>query len=224
MNEHDVLGACELFSNLGSDGLRLLAAEARARKLDAGESLFHHGQQANGFYVVASGVINVHRLGSDGRRQVLHLLGPGEAVGEVAVFEGRDFPASAEAQEDAVVVYLPRERFLSIARKNPDILLNMLAALSARLRRFVALVDDLSLKDVGARLAQYLLEAAGEGAEVALEVSKGMLASQLGTISETLSRTLRKLQQRGIIRVDGRSIALLNVPALELLCEEGRMG
>ena len=221
MTEGDVLASCELFSGLGEDGLRQLSRVSRIIALKTGEYLFHQGQNADGFYIVANGVINVHRVGGDGRRQILHLLGAGDAVGEVAVFEGSDFPASAVAEESARVLFLPRDSFLNAARRDPDLLLDMLAVLSKRLRRFVALVDDLSLKDVVSRLAQYLSDASEGGDRFTLEVSKTMLASQLRTIPETLSRTFRKLQMKGVLKVDGRNITLIDKEALDKYCDIG---
>jgi len=148
----------------------------------------------------------------DGREQILHMFGAGEICGEVPVFEGEAYPASAVAVDTLETLYVPRKDFLALGKRRPEILLEMLAVLSLRLRRFVHLIDDLSLKEVSARVAKYLLDlhARAETETVQLDSTKATLASRLGTIAETLSRTLRKMQQRKVIDVAGRQITIVD--------------
>jgi CRP/FNR family transcriptional regulator len=141
--------------------------------------------------------------------------------GEVAMFEGKTYPATAQAMADGRTLYLGRADFLEAARNRPELLLTMLGVLSRRLRRFVELIDDLSLKEVSTRLARRLCEmAAGKaGDTVALQATKATLAAQIGTIPETLSRTLARMQQRGVLRVTRKEIVIANRKALEALAE-----
>ncbi len=207
-----LLGLCDLFRSLPEPERAALASIALHRTYEAGEYLFMQEEPAQGFYVVVKGRIKVHRLSPDGREQVLHLFGRGELCGEVPVFAGTDYPASAAASGVLEALFLPRERFLAAARRQPQILLDMLAELSRRLRGFVTLIDDLSLKEVSARLAKYLLDLTAHtgAATVELDSSKAVLAARLGTIAETLSRTLKKMQQRKAIAVQGHRIRVLN--------------
>ncbi|MBW7863557.1 MAG: Crp/Fnr family transcriptional regulator [Candidatus Hydrogenedens sp.] len=212
---------CGLFGELGAEDLSAIAEVAGLRSYAAGEALFHDGTPAEGFHVVVDGLVKVFRVGGEGREQVLHLFGRGEPCGEVAMFQGGTFPASAMAMADSRTLYLARQDFLDAARQRPELLLNMLGLLSRRLRRFVDLIDDLSLKEVSARLALRLLELAGEpgpdGGAVSLEVSKATLAAQIGTVPETLSRTLARMQQRGILEVTGRAVLIKNLGALRAI-------
>jgi len=166
-------------------------------------------------------------VGGEGREQVLPLFGRGEPCGEVAVFHGGAYPATAQAMTAARTLYLSRTDFLDAARRRPELLLTMLGVLSLRLRRFVDLIDDLSLKEVSARLALRLLELAGEagagGGGVPLRVSKATLAAQIGTVPETLSRTLARMQQRGVILVEGRTVTVLDTKALRAVAEGGKV-
>jgi len=199
------------FAGLGETGVRALAEVGTVREYQAEEYLFQQDEIATGFHIVIEGAVNVHRFGPDGRQQVLHVFeGGGELCGEVPVFEGSTYPAAAVAVEISRTLYLPRDALLTVGREHPEVLLKMLATLSLRLRRFVGLIDDLSLKDVSARLAKHLLELADrEGASVIrLETTKSVLASRLGTIAETISRTFRKLQSSEIIDVQGREITI----------------
>ncbi len=218
----DVIRITPVFAGLAESGLRALAEVSSVREYDDGEYLFQQDEQATGFYILVDGVINVHRFGPDGRQQILHVFdGSGEPCGEVAVFEGGTYPAAAASTGITNTIYLPRDSFLQVARKNPEILLKMIATLSVRLRRFVVLIDDLSLKDVSARLAKHIQELLMQsgGSVVELTTTKTVLASKLGTIAETLSRTLRKMQSRKIIKVDGRKIAVLDEDALDDIAE-----
>jgi len=221
-----MLRASPGFNGLSDAGLQALAQVAVLREYDGGESLFRQEENAAGFFVMVSGVVTVFRAGTDGRQQILHVFeDPGEVCGEVPVFEGGTYPAAAEVSSVSRLLYLPRTEFLAITRRHPEILLEMLAVLSRRLRRFVGLIDDLSLKDVAARLAKYILVKDGEtgGDFVDLGMSKGMLASRLGTIAETISRTFRKMQQAGLVAVDGRIIHLLDRKRLAAVAD-GEVG
>ncbi len=212
---------CPLFAELDSTDLGVVAGLSSLHSYAAGEILFHGGTPAGGLHVVVEGLVKVCRYGTDGREQVLHLFGPGEPCGEVALFGGRTYPATAQAVNDTRTLCLDRNDFLEAARNRPEMLLNMLGVLSMRLRRFVDLIDDLSLKEVSTRLARRLFDmAAGkEGDTVALQVSKSTLAAQIGTVPETLSRTLTRMQQRGVLRVTGKEIVIANRKALEALAE-----
>ncbi len=207
-----MLRSCSLFDRLTPRELEDVARVSILRRYDNEEYLFVQDETAHGFYVVADGRLKVHRIGTDGREQILHMFGVGEICGEVPVFQGEAYPAAAAAVGATQALYVARRDFLALGRKRPEILLEMLAVLSLRLRRFVHLIDDLSLKEVSARLAKYLLDLHAHAGKTTVELdsTKATLASRLGTIAETLSRTLRKMQQRKVIDVEGRRITIMD--------------
>ena len=214
-----LLAESPVFHDLPEAHRTALARWVSLRIFAPGEYLFHQDSPAEGFYLILKGGVKIHRIGPDGREQVLHFLGVGEMVGEVPVFEAGDYPASADATGQVQALWIPAVGFHRAVRENPRILLGMLAVLSRRLRGFVALIDDLALKDVSARLAKYLMDrsARSQADVVELETTKAVLAARLGTIAETLSRTLRKMQQRGVIAVRGRSIWIVDHDRLAAL-------
>ncbi len=218
-----LLKASRNFNALDESQLRVLTAMAELRVYESGEALFRQGENAAGFFIVYDGAVAVFRTGMDGRRQILHVFEePGDVCGEVPVFEGTAYPAYGEALAETRALYLRRTDFLAAARRHPELLLAMLATLSRRLRLFVDLVDDLSLKDVTARLAKYLVGLSGSAIGAGtfdLPTSKALLADRLGTISETVSRALRKLQEQGLIAVDGRRISVTDPEGLAALAE-----
>jgi len=222
VDKRDILKRCPLFSGLSEPEIDQIAGIGIKKTYEKGEMIFSEGQEATGFFVNLSGQIKVYKLSADGREQILHIIHPTEAFAEAALFAGWTYPAFADALERSLILYVPKDRFLGLIRKNPQLSLNIIGGLSSWLRRFVDLVEEVSLKDVSARVSKYLLDSSirsgqkQEGGIVfELEVNKTQLASRLGTISETLSRAFRKLQNRKIIRVEGKRITILNKEALE---------
>jgi len=220
----DHIARVPLFEGLPPEQIEDLAMIVTDQTFGKGEAIFSEGEDADGFYVVITGRVKIFKLSPDGKEQILHFFGPGEPFGEVPVFTGQHFPASAEVMEESRVFFFPRKSFVDLIKKNPSLALNMLAVLSKRLRRFAALIDDLSLKEVPGRLAAYLLYLSDQdkGATVLeLAVTKAQLASLLGTIPETLSRILGKLSSQGLIETDGRRIRILDQEALRDRAESG---
>jgi CRP/FNR family transcriptional regulator len=217
----EVLRTTPLFANLPPEDLRRVAEIASPRRYEKKESIFREGERADGFYVVGEGRVKIFKLSESGKEQVLHLIGPGQSFAEATIFEGGTFPAHAEALEGCDLIFLPKRPFTDLLERNPRIALRMMASLSRWLKRMTDLVESISLRDVEARLVRYLneeLTARGtpirDGAALDLNVSKTVLASRLGTVPETFSRTLKKLQDEGKIRVKGKQIRILMADSL----------
>jgi CRP-like cAMP-binding protein len=213
-----------LFEGLPPGQIEDLAMIVTDQVFKKGETIFSEGEDGTGFYVVITGRVKIFKLSTEGKEQILHFFGPGEPFGEVPVFAGQQFPANAEAMEESRVFFFPRNSFVDLVRRNPSLALNMLAVLSKRLRRFAALIDDLSLKEVPGRLAAYLLYLSDQkkgSKDLELAITKAQLASLLGTIPETLSRILGKLGSQGFIETDGRRIRILDEEGLRDLAESG---
>jgi CRP-like cAMP-binding protein len=216
------LAGIPLFEGLPDDQVSDLASIAVEKPYARSATIFSEGEPGAGFYVVLTGRVKIFKLSPDGKEQILHIFGPGEPFGEVPVFEGRAFPAHAEALENSTALYFPRNAFVSLIKGNPSLALNMLAVLSRRLRTFTVLVDNLALKEVPGRLAAHLLylsQLKHGTDDLELDISKGQLASMLGTIPETLSRILARLTKHGYIESGSRHIRILDRPALEELAE-----
>jgi CRP/FNR family transcriptional regulator, dissimilatory nitrate respiration regulator len=207
-----------LFNGLPERQLDELAGIALEQRIERGQTLFHEGGEAAGFYLVTRGKIKIYKLSLEGKEQILHIFGRGEVFGEVPVFAGGRYPAHAEALEPGEVLFFSRGDFTALVRREPSLALNMLAMLSQRLRRFTHMIEDLSLKEVPGRLAAYFLvcsERSGGAKSFELDITKAQLASLLGTIPETLSRIFAKMSQQGIVTVDGPRITVLDRAAIE---------
>ena len=217
----DLLRKTPLFAALSDDDLRRVADLAVSRRFAKRETVFREGDRAEGFYVVASGKVKVFKLSGEGKEQVLHVLEAGQTFAEAVIFEGTGYPAHAEALADTELLFLPKRPFIDLLERHPKVAIRMLASLSRWLKRMTDLVESLSLKDVETRLVFYLSEElktqgtpASDGAEIEFPIGKNVLASRLGTVPETFSRTLKKLQDDGLIDVRGKRIRIASAKGL----------
>ncbi len=221
----EIIGSALIFQGLPKQQLEQINDVAVSRNCARGEMVFMEQDEGNGFYLVAEGMVKIFKVSPSGKEQILHVFGPGEPFGEVPVFSGKRFPANAETIRKSRLLFFPRTAFLNLITAHPSLALNMLAVLSMRLRQFTNQVENLSLKEVPARLAAYLLYLSTEQERddfVTLDISKGQLASLLGTIPETLSRILTRMNKQGLIETKDRTIRLMNREGLESLSIDGK--
>jgi len=222
--ETNLLKRCPLFAGLKDEDLKRVRAIAALRQVGKREILFSEGEEAKGFYVILSGKVKLYKISPEGKEQILHVVSAPDAFAEAALFLEGTYPAFAEPLSDCQLLYIPKRDFIQLIERNPQLSINMIVSLSHYLRRFASLIEELSLKEVSSRIAKYLLDLSmklsKEGKdpkEVELDLSKTQLASKLGTISETLSRTLAKMKAKKIIDVKKNKILILNREALEEL-------
>ena len=221
----EIISSIPLFSGLPDNQLKDIEQITVNKYFKKGDFIFHEGADGNGFYVVVDGMVKIFKISLEGKEQTLHIFGPGEPFGEVPVFSGQSFPANSEALVRSHLLFFPRIAIVELIAANPSLALNMLAVLSMRLRQFTVQIENLSLKEVPARLAGYLIYLAEEqkaGDSVTLNISKGQLASLLGTIPETLSRIFAKMNSQNLIKVKDRNISLLDLNGLQKLAEQGK--
>ncbi len=217
----ETLRRTPLFANLPPDDLARVAGIASLRWCAKKASVFREGDRADGFFIVAAGRVKVFKTSQEGKEQILHVLEAGQSFAEATIFEGGHFPASAEALAESELVFVPRRPFIDLLERTPRISLRMLGSMSKWLKRMTDLVESLALRDVETRLVFFISEelaARGvsptDGAVLELDIGKNVLASRLGTVPETFSRTLKKLQEEGKIRVRGRQIRVLSADRL----------
>lgn len=215
MNISSVIKSCHLFAGVTDEDLSLLIGVCRLQQHAKGDVLFGQGDKAAGFYLVASGKVKLYKLSPDGKERILHIVQPGGSFAEAAIFADGCYPAFAEPLSKAELIFFPKREFLDLLHNHSQIAINMIGGLSRFLRQFVSQIEDLTFKDVPSRLARYLLDLGGDESDVVqLPIAKSQLASNLGTVSETLSRTFRKLSDEAIISVKGKQIEILDVDRL----------
>lgn len=209
-----------LFAGSTDDDIAAILRICKVREYDRGEVLFDEGELAQGFYIVAVGRVKVYKLSPEGKERILHVVQPGGNFAEAAIFADGLYPASAEPLEKSTLIFFPKHDFLALLTAQGRIAINMIGGLSRFLRLFAGQIEELTFRDVPSRLARYLLDLSNErNGAVELPTSKSAIASRLGTVSETLSRTFRKLSDEGLIRVEGKTIVILDADRLSDLAD-----
>ena len=207
------------FEGIRAAGRRELEARAVVRRYPAGAVLFTQGTPARGLFVITEGRVRVLR-GARGRAHVVHVEGPGGTLGEVPLFDGGGYPATAIAQEDTrCIVYTPAAISAAMAA-DPTVAWAIARSLAGRVRNLVERLDRLAVQGVTTRLAAYLLELPVSNGSIGLGQTQQELAEDLGTVREVVARSLRSLKRRGLLASAGRGrFRIINRKALELLAE-----
>jgi len=205
---------CPLFEGVAEGDLQAIAAITLVKSVGKGDYLFHEGAPAHGFYIVHTGAVKMHRVSFAGKEQVLHVYRAGETFGEEALISELGYVADASALDNCQVLMVQKPEFLALLKRQSQLALCMLRSMSQQLSQLVELLDDLTLKDVKTRLANWLLQhcpdpRSDEPCRIELPMTKRVLAAELGTVSETFSRTIAKLRKLRLIKVEGNTFTLL---------------
>lgn len=222
VNPKETLTRVALFSGLSEDEISFLAQRTVPRRFAAGETVFAEGEPCAGLYVVASGHVRIFKSSAGGREHVLSIEGPGSSVAELPVFDGGNYPASVTAVDDATLLFLSKQDFQSLCLAHPQVSLKVLRVVGARLRRLIGIIEELSFTTVRHRLAAFLVRLAKSsgkpltnGVEITLPANNQELASQIGTVRELVSRNLSRFQAEGMLKIEGRSVIVTDLKALE---------
>ncbi len=213
-----ILGQSFIFSSLNDDELGELADLATERSFAPNEFIFWDGDAPEWFYIVAEGTVKVLKYSSSGREFIIAFFGPGEMLGEVAVFENKPYPASAQAVTETKVVGIKRENFLSFLANRPQVALRIINVLGGRLRDAQSRLRDLAGERVEQRLASVLLMLSAKRG-LTLPFTRQEIANMAGTTTETAIRVMSHLKDRGIIRSVRGKVTVLNEEKLRLLSE-----
>ena len=209
------LRSCQLFTGLAREDLDAIANVTTVKSLERGEYLFHEGDLSQGFYIVQRGAVNVHRVTAAGKEQVIHIFRAGDSFAEAALATATGYPADARVLETTQVLLVQKDGFLALLKRQPQLALRMLGSMSSHLRVLVGQIEDLTVKDVETRLANWLVKRCPNPqsetpVKIELAMTKRVLAAELGTVSETFSRTLAKFREQKLIVVKGKVVTVLS--------------
>ncbi len=213
-----ILRRSSIFSSLNDNELSELANLAREHSFMSNEFIFWDGDTPEWFYIVAEGKVKVLKHSSSGREFIIAFFGPGEMFGEVAVFENKPYPASAQAVAETKVVGIKKEDFLSFLTNHPQIALRIINVLGERLRDAQSRLRDLAGEKVEQRLASVLLMLSLKLGPT-LPFTRQEIADMVGTTTETAIRVMSQMKARGIIRSVRGKVIILNKEKLRLLSE-----
>ena len=210
-----------MFSGLSDAEFGFLSSRAVERNFADAELVFSEGEPCAGLFVVQSGNVRIFKSSAAGREQVLSIEGPGSSIAELPVFDGGPYPASAMALGKTQLIFVAKQDFQALCLQHPQVALKVLRVVGSRLRRLVGIIEELSFTTVRGRLAALLVRLANsegkktkEGIEIQLPSNNQELAAQIGTVRELVSRNLSRFQSEGVIRIDGRSVFITDLPKL----------
>jgi CRP/FNR family transcriptional regulator, dissimilatory nitrate respiration regulator len=206
----DVLGALPYFETLDQESLRFLAEAAIYQAYDADEMIFLEGETARGMWIVQKGRVKIFKLNPEGEEHILHFLGENSTFNDIAAFDGGANPASAMALSDVGVWLIPSETLNTLFDRNPQLSRRIIKMLAARVRNLVGQIEDLALYSVTIRLARFLLKQIEDPALSGPGVTRAAIAAHLATKPETVSRSLRTLEEAGAIRFDRHRIVIVD--------------
>ena len=227
LDKTEALKRTKLFQELDDDALRSVAERAFERRYQKDEVLFVAGEVVRGMYVIVEGAVRAFRVSSDGREQVIHVERAGATIAEVPIFDDGAYPSTAAAEEETVTLFIDKHDVRRLCLQHPEIMLTALKLLAGRLRRCAELVEALSLREVGQRLARFLLAEArrsgtrtDDGISVNLTQTNQQIAARVGSVREVVSRAFTRLQHDGLIVFEGRRLIIRDEAALESFAEQ----
>lgn len=213
-----------IFTSLSDQEFGFVTSHLLPRKYSSGELIFSEDDPCTGLYVVQTGNIRIFKSSAGGREQVLAIDGPGSSVAELPVFDGGNYPASAQAVNDCTLLFFSRQDFQSLCLQHPQVALKVLRVIGGRLRKLVGIIEELSFTTVRHRLIALLVRLGksdgvrnGNSVVLTLPANNSELAAQIGTVRELVSRNLSRLQSEGLIQIDNRK---LEIPSLKRLQAE----
>jgi CRP/FNR family transcriptional regulator len=217
----------QLFKEVDDATLQLLAEHAVPRHYRKDEVLFLAGEEAHGLFVIVNGSVRAFRESPDGREQVIHVERAGATVAEVPVFDDGTYPSTVAAEEDTDTLFLDKRDVRQLSLQHPAIPMAAVRVLASRLRRCAELVEALSLKEVGQRVARFLLSEArrhgqptNEGICLTLSQTNQQIAARVGSVREVISRALSRLQHDGLIVLEDRKLTIPDIEALSSFADQ----
>jgi CRP/FNR family transcriptional regulator, dissimilatory nitrate respiration regulator len=219
MNKAQVIGSSSVLSSVSPSRRQALASIGRAVRFAKGETIFRQDDPVPGMFIVASGLVRVYKIGPSGKEHTLHLAVPGQTFAEVACIAGFACPAWAEAVDATEALVLPTAGFTAMLRQDHALCLELLTGMGSWVRHLTGLLEDIVLRDASSRVARQL-EKAPKGPDGACELVglRKHLASQLNLTAETLSRTLHRFAEAGVIEMlNDQRIRVVDLRALSAM-------
>jgi CRP-like cAMP-binding protein len=189
------------------------------RKAERGEIIVYEGEPAEALFFVVAGAVKVFKTSAEGKEQILSIVRPGESFNDVPIFDDGLTPASVQAMGPVILYELKKSELRALLRTHPQIAINTIKVLAEQVRQLVSLVEDLSFRHVIGRVARILLESAGDGTGPRPRLTQQEMAAMVGSAREVVGRSLKALEEEGVIRLDRHRIVIVNKKALEEMVE-----
>jgi CRP/FNR family transcriptional regulator len=213
----DILRTVPYFEGAAAASLRTLAEQVRRFRAEPDETLFLEGEPAAGLWVIAQGSVKIYKINLEGDEHILHLLGAGNTFNEIASLDGGPNPANAAALSTVSGWLIPSQAIATLLTGDGALALRVIGLLARRVRALVGQIENLALYSVTIRLARFLLQQAGDPALSGPGVTRASIAAHLATTPESISRSLRSLEESGAIRFDRHRIMVVDEPLLRTI-------
>ncbi|MDH5507637.1 MAG: Crp/Fnr family transcriptional regulator [Anaerolineae bacterium] len=214
----DKLKQIPFFNILTQDDLLNLSSRVIKKHLNEGETVFTEGDASAGLYWLESGWVKIVKYSTNGREQILSFIKPPQTFNEVGAFSRLPNPASAVVLEPAEIWIIPKPVIAEFIHTTPAFAQHVIETMALRLNNLVTLVEDLSLRQVTHRLARLILSESVDGVLFRPSwYTQSELASRLGTVADVVQRSLRKLEDEGLVRVERDQIVILDRLKLDSL-------
>ena len=217
--ETELLKSIPYFSGLSPGELDSIRPHILERKAERGEIILYDGEPAGALFFIISGAVKVFKTSADGKEQILSIVRPGESFNDAPVFDGSLNQAGAQAIVPSILYELKKSELGSILQNHPQIAANTIKVLAGQVRQLVSLVEDLSFKHVVGRVAKILLNNAADGPNPGLRLTQQEMAALAGSAREVIGRSLKTLEEDGIIRLERHRIVIADKAALRELVE-----
>jgi len=203
------------FKSLDSSVLESISPLVKEKKVGRGEIILYEDEPAETLFSVVSGAVKIFKTSADGKEQILNIVRPGESFNDAPVLDEGNNMASAQAMSTVVLYELKRTDFKALLKDQPQIALNTIRVLAEQVRRLVLLVEDLSFRHVIGRVARILLENIGDEGSLEQRLTQQEMAAMAGTVREVVGRSLKALEDEGVIRMDRHRIIIVDKEALK---------
>ena len=211
----ELLKRIPYFENLGLDELNSIKKFVFEKEVERGETVLLEGEPSGALYFVASGAVKVFKTSVEGKEQILSIIRPGETFNDVAALDNGPNPATVHTMTPVTLYGIKREELKLILREYPLVALNVVKVLAGRVRHLVSLVEDLSFRPVIGRVANILLQYTKDKSGPKLRLTQQEIAAMAGTVREVVSRSLKSMEDKGMIKLDRHRIIITDKKALE---------
>jgi len=208
------------FQGFSYEELNLIKPLVFEKRYERGDIIIYEGEKATAIYLVFSGAVKIFKTSVEGKEQILNIARPGDSFNEVPVFDGGINPASAQAMGEVILYELGKNELKVLIQNHPDIAINMIKVLAGQIRRLVTLVEDLSFRTVIGRVAKILLEHAIEKEGAGPRLTQQEMAAMAGSAREVVGRSLKALEEEGLIKLNRQKISITDKKALREMVEE----
>ncbi len=219
MDKINFINSVPYFSGLTQTELDAIAALFFEKNGEKNEVLTLEGQPAETLYFVASGVVKVFKTSAEGKEQILSLVRPGGSLNEIAIFDGGPSPTSAEAITPVVLYGISGVDLILKIQTYPKIAQSIIKVLAGQVRQLMSLIEDLAFKRVISRVANILLEHVINGGDKQPRLTQQEMAAMAGTAREVVGRSLKTLEDNGVLRIDRHRIIITNKEGLKELAQ-----